>query len=337
MLLVSCAHQAPVLQQVLSREPQVPSVELVHTPFFAQEEYQCGPAALAMVLKESGIDISPDELVSQVYIPARRGSLQAELVAAGRQYGRVSYVIKPNLSVLAAQLQAGRPVVVLQNLGMDVYPVWHYAVVIGYSLKDESIVLRSGTTPREMMSSKRFAQTWERSGNWGVVYLRPWELPANPDHDSYLKSVAAMEGVAPPDTVLSAYRTALTRWPDSTIAQFGLANALYALGRLQAAADTYQQLINEHPEHVAALNNLANVLADLGCYSRALATIETALATGPGIHTLREVLLQSLADVRKDQASKGHSTESCETPRTTESSHQSVNDNIRHDQLQREV
>ena len=58
---------------------------------------------------------------------------QVELVAAIRRYGRVPYEIEPSLSSLTAELQAGRPVLVLQNLGIKIAPLWHYAVVVGYS------------------------------------------------------------------------------------------------------------------------------------------------------------------------------------------------------------
>ena len=50
-------------------------------PFFAQEEYQCGPAALAMLLNYSAVDVSPEELVPLVYVPDKQGSYPLEIVA----------------------------------------------------------------------------------------------------------------------------------------------------------------------------------------------------------------------------------------------------------------
>ena len=43
------------------------TLELRDTPFFPQEEYQCGPAALATVLAASGVAVSPDDLTGKVY------------------------------------------------------------------------------------------------------------------------------------------------------------------------------------------------------------------------------------------------------------------------------
>lgn len=48
-------------------------VELTNVPFFPQEDYQCGPAALATVLTWSGVNVTPEQLTPQVYIPERWG------------------------------------------------------------------------------------------------------------------------------------------------------------------------------------------------------------------------------------------------------------------------
>ncbi|HUG04491.1 MAG TPA: hypothetical protein VML92_08685, partial [Steroidobacteraceae bacterium] len=80
------------------------SVELAGTPFFPQDEYQCGPAALATVLRASGVATLPDDLKPQVYVPGRRGSLQAELIGAARRHGRLPYVMPSQGQELVAEL-----------------------------------------------------------------------------------------------------------------------------------------------------------------------------------------------------------------------------------------
>ena len=80
LLLGGCA--APLQStQLLSAPPAAlaQAVELNQVPFFPQQRYQCGPAALATVLSWSGAAVSPDALVPEIYLPARRGSLQIEL------------------------------------------------------------------------------------------------------------------------------------------------------------------------------------------------------------------------------------------------------------------
>ena len=151
-------------------------VQLEQVPFFPQEDFQCGPAALATVLQASKVDILPDALVSQVYVPSRQGSLQVEMLAAARRYGRISQILAPDLKGLLEQVQAGKPVLVMQNLGLSWYPQWHYAVVVGFDLPRGEIVLRSGLVKDYRISLTLFERTWQRAEHWAVVLLAPGGL-----------------------------------------------------------------------------------------------------------------------------------------------------------------
>src|SRR5437868_6842253 len=79
LVLGGCASLAPQTTQLRDRLPPAlhDYVELKEVPFFPQDEYQCGPAALATVLNTFGVKVTPEELVPEVYLPARKGSLQA--------------------------------------------------------------------------------------------------------------------------------------------------------------------------------------------------------------------------------------------------------------------
>ena len=292
-LLSACATRTPVLTPEHLGAAAPGHIELDDTPFIAQERYQCGPASLAMLLQQSGVEVSAHELVPQVYLPARKGSLQAEMLATGRRYQRIPYRIDPTVRALTAELQAGRPVLVLQNLGLQSRPLWHYAVVIGYVLEDDLVILRSGTRKRQLMPGWLFLNTWNSADNWAMVLLRPGQLPSRPDRLRYLGAVASTEAHMQPEALLEAYDAALGAWPDDTVAHFGRANALHALGRLDAARAAYQELIAAHPGHVAALNNLAEVYADLGCSRRAQATISRAFTLVDNDHPLYPVLLDT--------------------------------------------
>jgi hypothetical protein len=171
LLLTSCAHRVPLMEERVASLP--PRTELTDTPFFPQERYQCGPAALATVLNARGVAVTPDELVPQVYLPARQGSLQAEMIAAVRRQGLLAVAIEPELDALLEEVAAGHPVLVLQNLGLDWLPRWHYAVVMGYDLGAQELVLRSGTEPRRITQFGVFLNTWDRSRRWGLVVLTP--------------------------------------------------------------------------------------------------------------------------------------------------------------------
>jgi hypothetical protein len=107
----------------------VPPIQLTDVPFFPQQAYQCGPAALATLLSWSGRPITPDLLVPEVYVPGRKGSFGVEMVATARRHGRLMYPLSPTMEGVLAALEQGYPVLVLQNNGLSMYPVWHFAVV----------------------------------------------------------------------------------------------------------------------------------------------------------------------------------------------------------------
>jgi tetratricopeptide (TPR) repeat protein len=296
LLAAGCASQ-PVLAPQLPEGRQAAPVELTATPFFAQEQYQCGPAALATVLGASGVAVTPKALVERVYVPARKGSLQVEMLAASRRYGRLPYVIPRRLSALLAEVRGGHPVLVLQNLAFNVWPVWHYAVVIGYRPQSDELVLRSGVRRREVVSAARFLATWERAERWGMVLLRPGQLPAEPRRTAYLEAAAALEAVGQTDAARRAYQAALRLWPQSAIAWLGLGNTRYAEGDLDAAETAYREFLRRNPASPIGHNNLGQVLADQGCYRAALTEIETGLGELGAESELRDVLTETRAQI----------------------------------------
>lgn len=253
------------------------SIELEGTPFYPQERYECGPAALTTTLVASGADADLDDIVDAVFLPGREGSLQVELVAAARQYDRLPYVIDGTLSAIQGELEAGRPVLVLQNLGVAAFPRWHYAVVIGIDAEAGDVVLRSGTERRRMTPIMTFLRTWRRGDYWGIVLLRPGELPAAVDRRRYLSTITALDETGRNEAAAQAWRTAMTRWPTDPVALFGLANAEYVLGDREAAVAVYRALLDVDPGHVAARNNLAWVLAEQGRFEEARQEIAKAL------------------------------------------------------------
>jgi len=289
-LLAGCA--ATQISSLIERRPVgLPqTAEITATPFFAQEDYQCGPASLAAVLVHAGRDATPESLLPQVYLPARKGSLQAEMLAATRRHGLVAYPLAPRMEDLLRELAAGTPVVVLQNLALDWAPQWHYAVAIGYDLDARQIVLRSGVTRRLTMALDTFERTWARGDSWAMLALPADRLPATATESAYVSAVASLERVAPA-AARRGYATALARWPRSLAVQIGLGNLSYAMRDLPAAAAAYQRATQDHPEAADAWNNLAQALHELGSRDAALAAARRAVSLGgPRLPAYRETL-----------------------------------------------
>lgn len=274
VFLSGCASIPADVADLQGRER---SVELGDTPFFPQRQFQCGPAALATALRSSGATIDLQELTDRVYLPGKRGSLQVEMLAATRTVGRLPYVIDGTLGVLWDELAAGRPVVVLQNLGIAAIPRWHFAVVVGIDAERGWVILRSGVDRRRLTSLPTFLRTWRRSDFWGFVVLRPTELPTRVDRLRYLKSIAALENAGRRDAALTAWHTALKTWTNDPVALFGLGNTLLAGNDNRSAEAHFRRMLESNPGAAAARNNLAMALARQHRFEEARHEIRTAL------------------------------------------------------------
>jgi tetratricopeptide (TPR) repeat protein len=253
-------------------------VELTEVPFFPQSDYQCGPAALATALASFGVKVTPDDLVSQVYLPERKGSLQIEMLAAARRHGLVSYQLAPRLEDLMREVAAGTPVILLQNLGFR--DGWHYAVAVGYDYDRGEIILRSGVTEREVLAFTMNEFVWMRSGYWAMVAVPPGRIPVTASEERWLGAIAAFERTGNAAAARTAYSGFLKRWPDNMNAAIGLANTHHALGELAEAERVLREAARREPESVILLNNLAQTLSDQGRHREALPFIERAAAAG---------------------------------------------------------
>ena len=255
---------------------------LTHVPFLAQADYECGPASLAMVLQSTGQSTTPESLVPQVYLPGRKGSLQVEMQVATRRAGLLATPLAPTLEAVLREVAAGHPVLVFQNLSLPWYPVWHYAVVIGYDREAQTLFLHSGVTPRMPISFSAFDRTWERGERWAIVATPPSELPATASADAVAKALVALERLQPA-AAQQGYAAALTRWPTNRTALLGAGNTAYALGQLERAQAAYAHAVQVEPLFVAAWNNLAQTAFERGDLEQAKVAIAQVMQLNPSL------------------------------------------------------
>jgi len=262
--------------------------------FYSQKAYQCGPAALAMALEWSGVPSNPEFLVPEVFTPLRKGSLQSAMIAASRRHGRVAYPVS-GPDALLAELSAGHPVIVLQNLGLSWFPNWHYAVVIGYDLRNNIMVLHSGVTPRKQISLRLFENTWARSNYWGLLVLPPSQLPATATEREYISAILGLEKTSQWKAAIEGYKTALSRWPDSLLAHIGLGNSYYAMGDFESAEKIFHGATRKYPTEGSVFNNLAQVLWKQGKNQEALKAAYQAVKLGG---PLAYIYLKTLEEIQ---------------------------------------
>lgn len=295
MALAGCAApQSAALRASLPAAPGAaasklpPRAALDGVPFVAQSDYQCGPAALAMALAAAGRPVELQRLVDGVYLPSRRGSLQAEMMAQPRRESMLSLPVQPSLGSMLQLVADGVPVIVFQNLGLSWTPIWHYAVLLGYDLAAGVVVLHSGAEASMSMPIDTFERTWQRAGSWSMIVVDPSRIPPGVDTVAALRGAVALERLDRA-AAMRAYEALVARAPGDRLAAFARANALLADERPRAAIDAYRALLARHPDFADAWNNLAHAFADVGEAQAAERAAERAVALGgPSIAVYRQ-------------------------------------------------
>lgn len=296
-MLTGCATSLQSL--TLQKNPQWRNlhVNLSDIPFFAQEKYQCGPAALASMLSTSGVEVSPELLVPQLYIAAKNGSLPLEMIAVARTYHRVAYRLDTNLESIFQELKAGNPVLVFQNLGLNWLPQWHFAVVVGVDIPNNEITLHSGTQRFHRVGLTTFERTWNRAASWAYVILKPNTIPATATPEQYLYTISQHEQLQQFELAEQAIQNALVHWPNNRLLQMALGNNYYKQGKLHEAEKAFRTTLEMHPNYAVAHNNLAQTLLEQHKLSEALQFAKMAVAIGG---QNRNLFQQTLAEIEAE-------------------------------------
>ncbi len=297
LLLSGCAGHRVYQTDWRAAQESGKSVPLLATvPFYPQQKYQCGPAALATLLSGAGVETSPEALEPQLYIADRKGTLQVEMVAATRRQGLVPYVHSGGFNVLLEQLASGSAVLVLQNLGLRRWPRWHYAVVIGYSAEKETVYLRSGTTALLATPLRDFMRSWHDGNQWLMTVHQPDDIPAGADPVVYLEAANGLEQAGQPTAALQAYLAATQFWPKYWPAWVALGNRYYLRSEFGQAEQAFRQAARLAPEQPAPHHNLAWALIRQNRAQQALPFARAAadMSESPHYHSALNALNDAL-------------------------------------------
>ncbi|WP_413289192.1 PA2778 family cysteine peptidase [Bdellovibrio sp. HCB337] len=257
LILVGCASATPQTESLLVNARDLPKATAIEgVPFVEQAANHCGPATLTMAMNWAGKNVTVEEVTPMVFTPGAKGTFQSDMISASRRQGLVAIPLE-GMNDLLKEVSAGNPVVVFENLGLTWYPQWHYAVVFGYDLQHQYVLMHSGLEANKRWDLRRFERSWKLGDYWGLVVLPPGKLSATADELSHMKAASALEQIGKIEDAHQAYQAILTRWPKSLTAAIGMGNIAYTKKDYSAAVRILKQASQYHPENAALKNNLA--------------------------------------------------------------------------------
>lgn len=281
LALSGCLSVPPQTALMLANPPDIPSKhQIADVPFYPQQEYFCGPTTLSEVFNFYGLSTTPQQIAPALFIPDLQGSLQIEMVAAARQHGLLAYAEQGNMSQLFSLVSEDIPVIVLQNVSTPWYPMWHYAVVTGYDLSNQSVVLHSGIEKDRVAELNVFERTWARGKYWLLALVPSDKASAHFDPFIYVSAAQDLLSSGKHTQGVNALKKATKQWPDYWLSYFLLGNHYLATDNTLAVF-WYQQGLNYAEQQAAYLNNYAYSLSVSGCKQQAKTMIENALKLKP--------------------------------------------------------
>ncbi|MDA8229970.1 MAG: PA2778 family cysteine peptidase [Magnetospirillum sp.] len=270
-------------------EGQMPPDAMVDgVPFYAQNGFRCGPAAMATMLAWSGVTAEPATLEGRFYNAPK--DPRTILVDTAQRFGRLAYPVS-GTRAMHAELAAGHPVLILENLGVAGEPLWNCAVAVGYRDGGAVFLINGGDQPARPMSRGLLDRLWSDTERWGLVVLRPGEMPATARERPMVEAANGLARVGHHWEAVVSYDTVLSRWPSDADALLGLGASLYLLGDTRGAADAYRSAAKVAADPAPAEEALAHLLGD-----PARPKAQDAVILGPVPNAARDASVNSGGD-----------------------------------------
>jgi tetratricopeptide (TPR) repeat protein len=292
-MLAACSatHRASTLQRLPASAGF--NASTLDVPFIVQKPNYCGPAALAMMARFYGHDVTQDEIAGAIYLPEIRGTLTADLAGYAERFDLWTRQYRGSRADLRQKLSAGVPIIVLGKLGAN----YHYFVALDD--RDGELVVHSDTRPLMRLREDDFLRWWDRADRWTLLVCPPdrarWRLSADEHNDLgvFLERTGNLSAAA------GNYRRAAELQPSNSYFQMNLGNALLKQRQYREAIVAYNNAVQAAPDNADAWNNLAYVYAEEGAnLNEAAAACERAIKLNP---SRRASYLDTLGAVRLRQ------------------------------------
>lgn len=237
-------------------QKSTPGHYIQSVPFVRQKKNWCGPAALASVLNYWGMDVSQEELASQIYISSLRGTLDFELKQAAFERGFWSQDNIGSLNLLFEFVDRDYPVITL-NKSLPIFSVYHYNVVIGYDDWRNVIIAHAGEKENKLIYYRTFLRGWKPTDNWLLVVCPPEKVDWKLSFDGYNQLGLLFEKKDKLEPAKENYKKAIEENPDSAVAYFNLGNCFLKQDLYKEAERNFKKAIELNQKFADALNNLA--------------------------------------------------------------------------------
>lgn len=276
LLISGCSSRG---EQLREKNASTPIQKIIDVAFIEQSDYHCGPAALAMAVNYLGKTTTAEELSKRLYTPGIKGTFQNDLLAATRRLGLIAVPIK-NINNLLIEINHQNPVLIFQNLGLSWIPKLHFALVVGYDLKQNEMILHTGKFKNFGLKIPTFESTWKRVKDWGLIIVNPGTIPDTSTELEMVEATSALESIEQLDSAIISYTAILKKWPKSFGALIGLGNIYYQLNNFELSRIHLKEATLLNPSAAGAWYNYALVLIAKKQYAEAriaaLKAIETS-------------------------------------------------------------
>lgn len=293
------------------RPPDRPDLSYLESaPAIAQRAYQCGPAALASVMRHWGRPVDADAIGRALQQPGTRGVLNFTLAQYARAQGFWTEIRTATLEDVRSWVRRGVPPIVMLQVGPVWLPLYHFVVVTGFNDPEQIVYANVGESEPRAIRYPAFLTRWKRAGYWTVILAPPervdWTLRG--DQAADLALLAEHSGQF--DTAIRWYQAALQEDPTSAPIRFNLANSYLQTRQWDQAKVLYRALVAERPGWGPYSNNLAWLALQEGRPQEAARLLEAALAQGAARrHDLLDTLGLAYCRLHRTQEAQACFTE----------------------------
>jgi ABC-type bacteriocin/lantibiotic exporter with double-glycine peptidase domain len=134
-----------------------------------ESETDCGPAALATVLRYYGSRLTLDDLQAEMKERKGGGTTVVEMLFTARKHGFPIEMKRGDINQLRRSVLVGEPLILLLQPLPAVYEITgqrraHYVVAVGYDDPAREVVLHNGDRAFARLSYNRLQIQWGRAG-----------------------------------------------------------------------------------------------------------------------------------------------------------------------------